>query len=183
MDIVISPGIGTRRRRGRGDLSGIPYDEAASPHTVSYPRTLLPAVYRRLLWPGLLGQSLFYYSLNSKATSSTDKSQSTEKDTRTLLATESSSELKSTMTTVKPLILLLGALLLLGKGKGVVALDQAVHGDEELLSGGLEGFKGFEGRQFSSLVGTAPWLQGAGHLLRLFGEGRFDNQPVWPLSL
>ena len=111
------------------------------------------------------------------------KNQSTEKDTRTLVTTKSSSDLKSTMTTVKPLILVVGALLLLGKGKGVVALDQAVHGDEELLSGGLEGFKGFEGRQFSSLVGTAPWLQGAGHLLRLFGEGRFDNQPVWPLSL
>ena len=87
------------------------------------------------------------------------------------------------MTTVKPLILVVGALLLLGKGKVVVALDQAVHGDEQLLSGGLEGFKGFEGRQFSSLVGTAPWLQGAGHLLRLFGEGRFDNQPVMILIM
>ena len=79
------------------------------------------------------------------------------------------------MATFKPLILVFGAFLLLAKGKGAVALDES----EELFSGGLEGLKGFEGRQFSSLVGSAPWLQGAGHLLRLFGEGRFDNQRVF----
>ena len=79
------------------------------------------------------------------------------------------------MTTARPLILVFGALLLLAKGKGAVALDHGVPGgDAELFSGSLEGFKGFEGRQFSSLLGAAPWLQGAGHLLRLFGEARFD---------
>ena len=76
------------------------------------------------------------------------------------------------MATFKPLILVFGAFLLLAKGKGVEALDNS----EELFSGGLEGLKGFEGRQFSSLVGAAPWLQGAGHLLRLFGDARFENK-------
>jgi len=76
------------------------------------------------------------------------------------------------MATFKPLILVFGAFLFLAKGKGVEALDDT----EELFSGGLEGLKGFEGRQFSSLVGSAPWLQGAGHLLRLFGEGRQGRQ-------
>ena len=84
------------------------------------------------------------------------------------------------MTTGKPLILVFGALLLLlAKGKGAVALDHGVSGgDEELFSGGLGGFKGFEGRQFSSLLGAAPWLQGAGHLLRLFGDARFLPFPL-----
>ena len=72
----------------------------------------------------------------------------------------------------KTLIPVFGALLLLAKGKGVVALEQGVLGGKELLSGNLEGLQGFEGRQFSSLVGTAPWLQGAGQLLRIFGEAR-----------
>jgi len=75
------------------------------------------------------------------------------------------------------MILVFGAVLLLAKGNGAVALDHGVPGgDEELLSGSLEGFKGFEGRQFSSLVGAAPWLQGAGHLLRLFGDARQGRQ-------
>ena len=72
----------------------------------------------------------------------------------------------------KTMIPVFGALLLLAKGKGVVAQEQGVLGGKELLSGGLEGLQGFEGRQFSSLVGTAPWLQGAGQLLRIFGEAR-----------
>ena len=81
--------------------------------------------------------------------------------------------------TIKPLILVFGAVLLLAKGKGAVALDHGVpEGDTELFSGGLEGFKGFEGRQFSSLVGAAPWLQGAGHLLRLFGDARFEEEKI-----
>merc|ERR1711981_358538 len=108
-------------------------------------------------------------SLNSKASSSTKK---TIRNTRTLISTKSSSEVKSTMATFKPLILVFGALLVLAKGKGVVALDDT----EELFPGSLEGLKGFEGRQFSSLVGSAPWLQGAGHLLRLFGEARQGRQ-------
>ena len=88
------------------------------------------------------------------------------------------------MTTARPLILVFGAVLLLAKGKGVAALDHGVPGgDAELFSGSLEGFKGFEGRQFSSLLGAAPWLQGAGHLLRLFGEARFDlHFYFFPLS-
>jgi len=76
----------------------------------------------------------------------------------------------------KTLIPVFGALLLLAKGKWVVAQEQGVLGGKELLSGGLEGLQGFEGRQFSSLVGTAPWLQGAGQLLRIFGEARQGRQ-------
>ena len=86
--------------------------------------------------------------------------------------------------TTKPLILVFGAVLLLAKGKGAVALDHRVpEGDTELFSGGLESFKGFEGRQFSSLVGAAPWLQGAGHLLRLFGDARFEEKTILWSSL
>ena len=73
------------------------------------------------------------------------------------------------MTTVKLLVLVIGTFLLLTKGKGVEGLDE-LPGGEELL-GGLEGF---EGRQFSSLVGGAPWLQGARHLLSIFGQTRLD---------
>ena len=83
------------------------------------------------------------------------------------------------MMTAKPLILVFGAIFLLGKGsKGV---EQRVPEGEERFSGGFKegGFGGFEGRQLSSLVGSAPWLQGAGHLLRLFGEARLDDQQVF----
>ena len=81
--------------------------------------------------------------------------------------------------TTKPLILLFGTMFLLGKGSKEV--EQRVPDGEELFSGGFkeEGFEGFEGRQLSSLVGSAPWLQGAGHLLRLFGEARLDDQQVF----
>ena len=74
------------------------------------------------------------------------------------------------MTTVKLLVLAIGTFLLLAKGKGVEGLDRELPRGEELL-GGLEGF---EGRQFSSLVGGAPWLQGAQHLLSIFGQTRLD---------
>ena len=78
------------------------------------------------------------------------------------------------MTTVKLLVLAIGTFLLLTKGKGVEGLDHELPGGEELLPGRLGGFEGFEGRQFSSLVGGAPWLQGARHLLSIFGQTRFD---------
>ena len=74
------------------------------------------------------------------------------------------------MTTVKLLVLVIGTFLLLAKGKGVEGLDHELPGGEELLPG----LEGFEGRQFSSLVGGAPWLQGARHLLSIFGQTRFD---------
>ena len=143
----------------RGCVSGIPYDEdAASPY--SYPRTFLPSVYRQLQ----LGQSLFYYCLKSKATSSTD--QSAAGQGRSLIITKSSSEVQNRMT--KALILVFGALLLFAKGKGAIAVEEVVPGGKELFSEGGEGVQGFEGRQLSSLAGNAPWLQGAGHLLRIF---------------
>ena len=74
------------------------------------------------------------------------------------------------MTTVKLLVLVIVTFLLLAKGKGVEGLDHELPGGEELLPG----LEGFEGRQFSSLVGGAPWLQGARHLLSIFGQTRFD---------
>ena len=78
------------------------------------------------------------------------------------------------MTTVKLLVLVIVTFLLLAKGKGVEGLDHELPGGEELLPGRLGGLEGFEGRQFSSLVGGAPWLQGAQHLLSIFGQTRFD---------
>ena len=62
--------------------------------------------------------------------------------------------------------------LLYVKSTGVIAQEDVTHGDGDLLLGELEGF---QGRQFNSLVMAAPWLQGAGQLLRIFGDARFDN--------
>ena len=78
------------------------------------------------------------------------------------------------MTTVKLLVLVIGTFLLLTKGKGVEGLDHELPGGEELLPEDIGGLEGFEGRQFSSLVGGAPWLQGARHLLSIFGQTRLD---------
>ena len=75
------------------------------------------------------------------------------------------------MTTVKLLVLVIVTFLLLAKGKGVEGLDHELPGGEELLP---EDIGGLEGRQFSSLVGGAPWLQGAQHLLSIFGQTRLD---------
>ena len=76
------------------------------------------------------------------------------------------------MATLKSMILLFWPFLLYVKSTGAVAQEDLTHGDGNLLLGELEGF---QGRQFDSLVGAAPWLQGAGQLLRIFGDARFDN--------
>ena len=70
------------------------------------------------------------------------------------------------------MILLFWPFLLFVKSTGVIAQEDVTHGDGDILFGELEGF---QGRQFDSLVGAAPWLQGAGHILRIFGDARFDN--------
>jgi len=80
------------------------------------------------------------------------------------------------MTTLKLLVLAIGTFLLLTKGKGVAGLDHELPGGEELLPEDIGGLEGFEGRQFSSLVGGAPWLQGAQHLLSIFGQTRGGRQ-------
>ena len=76
------------------------------------------------------------------------------------------------MATLKSMMLLFWPFLLYVKSTGVVAQEDVTHGDGDLLLGELERF---QGRQFDSLVGAAPWLQGAGQLLRIFGDARFDN--------
>ena len=76
------------------------------------------------------------------------------------------------MAKLRSMILLFWPYLLYVKSKGAVAQEHVTYGDGDLLLGELEGF---EGRQFDSLVGAAPWLQGAGQLLRIFGDARFDN--------
>ena len=76
------------------------------------------------------------------------------------------------MATLRSMILLFWPFLLYVKSTGAVAQEDVTHGDGDLLLGELEGF---QGRQFDSLVGAAPWLQGAGQLLRIFGDARFAN--------
>ena len=76
------------------------------------------------------------------------------------------------MATLKSMMLLFWPFLLYVKSTGVVAQEDVTHGEGDLLLGELEGF---QGRQLDSLVGAAPWLQGAGHLLRIFGDARFAN--------
>ena len=77
------------------------------------------------------------------------------------------------MATLRSMILLFWPFLFFVKGKGAVAQEHSqALGDDNLLLGELEGF---QERQFDSLVGAAPWLQGAGHLLRIFGDARFAN--------
>ena len=76
------------------------------------------------------------------------------------------------MATLRSMMLLFWPFLLYVKSTGVIAQEDVTHGDGDLLLGELEGF---QGRQFDSLVGAAPWLQGAGHLLRIFGDARFEN--------
>ena len=76
------------------------------------------------------------------------------------------------MATLRSMMLLFWPFLLYVKSTRAVAQEDVTHGDGDLLLGELEGF---QGRQFDSLVGAAPWLQGAGHLLRIFGDARFEN--------
>ena len=76
------------------------------------------------------------------------------------------------MATLKSMMLLFWPFLLYVKSTRAVAQEDVTHGDGDLLLGELEGF---QGRQFDSLVGAAPWLQGAGQLLRIFGDARFEN--------
>ena len=76
------------------------------------------------------------------------------------------------MATLRSMILLFWPFLLYVKSTGAVAQEDVTHGDGDILLGELEGF---QERQFDSLVGAAPWLQGAGQLLRIFGDARFDN--------
>ena len=76
------------------------------------------------------------------------------------------------MATLRSMMLLFWPFLLYVKSTGVIAQEDVTHGDGDLLLGELEGF---QGRQFNSLVMAAPWLQGAGQLLRIFGDARFDN--------
>lgn len=77
------------------------------------------------------------------------------------------------MATLRSMILLFWPFLLYVKSTGAVAQEDVTHGDGDLLLGELEGF---QGRQFDSLVGAAPWLQGAGQLLRIFGDARQGRQ-------
>ena len=76
------------------------------------------------------------------------------------------------MAKLRSMILLFWPFLFYVKSTGVIAQDDVTHGDGDILLGELEGF---QGRQLDSLVGAAPWLQGAGQLLRIFGDARFAN--------